>query len=74
MTIPLFVIATFWDKFDIQNSRLVRGKLFKFKFGKKIFYIHSTNLIAGIIFSVIGLMLITLALSGNTFWAPSKFK
>ncbi|MEK7652634.1 MAG: cytochrome c biogenesis CcdA family protein [Patescibacteria group bacterium] len=71
MTIPLFVIATFWDKFDIQNSRLVRGKLFKFKFGKKIFYIHSTNLIAGIIFSVIGLMLITLALSGNTFWAPS---
>ena len=72
MTMPLFIIATFWDKFNIQNSRFVKGKLFQFKFNKKTFYVHSTNLIAGTIFIIIGLLLVFLALSNNTFWAPSS--
>lgn len=70
MTLPLFVLAAFWEKFNVQNSRLVRGKLFKFQFLKKKFYIHSTNLIAGILFLGIGLMLIVLVVSGNTHWSP----
>jgi len=71
MTIPLFIMAYFYDKFQIENSRLIRGKLLELKFGGAKKYIHTTNLFAGIIFISVGIILLYMAISGNTYWAPS---
>ena len=70
MTLPLFLAAYFYDKFKIDKSRLVRGKIWKPEVLGKTFYIHSTNLISAGVFAVMGGLLIWLALSGRTFWSP----
>lgn len=70
MTIPLFVAAYFYDRFKVENSKFIRGKLFEIKLGTKTFFIHSTNLIAGIVFLTMGIIILILAFSGNTFWSP----
>ena len=57
MTFPLFLTAYFYDKFKLENSRFIQGK--------------NTNLIAGLVFLAVGLILLVLAFSGNAFWAPS---
>ena len=57
MTFPLFLTAYFYDKFKLENSRLIRGK--------------NTNLISALVFLAVGLILLILAFSNNAFWAPS---
>ncbi|MBI1956975.1 MAG: cytochrome c biogenesis protein CcdA [Candidatus Niyogibacteria bacterium] len=71
MTFPLFIAAYFYDRFKIENSRFIQGKLLEWKIGGRTFLVHSTNLAAGAVFLVMGATLIGLALSGNAFWAPS---
>lgn len=81
MTFPLFIAAYFYDRFNLENSKFIKGKLLEFKLpafaktsedkGVKTFFVHSTNLIAGIIFLIMGVILLVLAFSGNAFWAPS---
>lgn len=57
MTFPLFLMAYFYDKFKLENSRFIRGK--------------NTNLVSAFVFLAVGLILLVLAFSGNVFWAPS---
>lgn len=71
MIFPLIIAAYFYDRFRLEESRLIKGKLLEFNFGGKKIYIHSTNLIAGVIFLAMGIILLILAISGNAFWAPS---
>lgn len=71
MTFPLFVAAYFYDRFKLENSRFVRGKIWEIKLGVKTFFLHSTNLLAGIVFFAMGVILLALAFSGNAFWAPT---
>lgn len=71
MTFPLFIAAYFYDRFHLENSRFIKGKLLEFKLGEKSFYVHSTNLFAGFVFLAMGIVLLALAFSGNAFWAPS---
>ena len=71
MTFPLFVLGYLYDRFKIEQSRIIRGKLFEIKFGNKTLFIHSTNLLAGLVFLAMGILLLILAFSENAFWAPS---
>lgn len=71
MTFPLFLVAYCYDRFKIEDSRIIKGKLLEFKVGSKTFFVHSTNLLAGAVFFAMGIVLLTLALYGNAFWAPS---
>jgi cytochrome c biogenesis protein CcdA len=71
MTFPLFIAGYFYDRFKIENSRFIKGKLLEVNLGGKTLFIHSTNLFAGIVFLVMGAILLVLAFSGNAFWAPS---
>jgi len=71
MTFPLFIAAYLYDRYKIEHSRVIRGRLFEFKIGRKIVYVHSTNILTGAVFLLVGAMLLYLALSGNAFWAPS---
>jgi cytochrome c biogenesis protein CcdA len=67
MSFPLFLAAYFYDRFQLEKSRLVRGKVLRIG----SLHFHSTNLIAGAIFLLMGFALLVLAFSGNAFWAPA---
>lgn len=56
--VPLFVLSIFYDRFDLGNSKLMKGKEIKYNFGGKKYNIHSTNLISGILFLIIGFTLL----------------
>lgn len=72
MTIPLFIAAYFYDKYKIENSRFIQGKIIEKKIFGKIVRTHSTNLIAGAVFFLMGVILASIALStGSGFWAPA---
>lgn len=70
MTFPLFVTAYFYDRFKLDKLRIIRGKIFELKLRGKSYFVHTTNLLAGLIFLLMGVVLIALAFSGNAFWAP----
>ena len=71
MTFPLFITAYLYDRFKIENSKLIRGRILEMKLGQKTFFVHSTNILAGAVFLVMGIILLWLAFFGNAFWAPS---
>jgi len=73
MVFPLFILAYFWDSFNWSESKLVRGLMIRFSLFRKIFHIHSTNLITGVIFLVIGVYILYLASSNQiTSVSPSQ--
>ncbi len=71
MTFPLFIAGYFYDRFHIEESKALRGKMFTIHIRGNTFFVHSTNLLAGAVFFVMGGILLALAFSGNAFWAPS---
>jgi len=66
MTFPLFVTAYFYDRYKIDQSKLIKGKMLEL--GKT--RVHSTNLISAVIFLIMGIVMLVLGLSGNAFWSP----
>lgn len=71
MTFPLFIAACVYDRFKIENSKFIIGKIVEFKIGSKVMYAHSTNILAGAVFLVMGAVLLTLAFTENAFWSPT---
>src|SRR3989344_1906489 len=71
MVFPLFLMAFFWDQFEWSKSPLVRGKLLHFKLFGGDYYVHTTNLIAGIMFLLIGVFVIYLGVTGTEASAPA---
>jgi cytochrome c biogenesis protein CcdA len=55
-TVPLFILAMLWDRLGLGGKKLIRG--WGFEFGP--IKIHSTNLFAGIMFIVLGVIFIAL--------------
>ena len=73
MVFPLFILAYFWESFNWSESRLVRGFTLRFKFVGNLFIIHSTNLITGTVFLIIGAYVLYLAAMGKvTSVSPSQ--
>lgn len=70
MVFPLFLTAYFYDKFKIEQSKIVQGKLIKLPIGKKGITVHTTNLMASAMFALIGGTMLVLGLSGNAFYSP----
>ncbi len=52
--IPLFILSVFYDKLNIANSKFIKGKMLSLSLFGKSWEVHSTNLIAGILFIFIG--------------------
>ena len=73
MVFPLFILAYFWDSFNWSESRLVRGIIIRFKFFGKEFSIHSSNLLTGVIFLIIGIYILYLAAT-NQIASVSPFQ
>lgn len=71
MVAPLFILALLGDKFNWTRSSLIRGKTFRFTIGQKALSIHSSNLIAGILFVSMGILVLFLGLTGQNNFAPA---
>lgn len=52
--VPLFLLAMFYDKYKLHESKWIKGRELKFKIDDKEYKIHSTNLISGLLFMAIG--------------------
>lgn len=73
MVFPLFILAYFWESFNWSESRLVRGITFRFKLAEHLFIIHSTNIITGVVFLLIGIYILYLAVMNKvTAVSPSQ--
>ncbi|MBR9699348.1 cytochrome c biogenesis protein CcdA [Candidatus Woesearchaeota archaeon] len=52
--VPLFILSIFYDKFNLSDSKFIKGKMFDFAVAGKKFSVHSTNLISGLLFILVG--------------------
>ncbi|HET7326850.1 MAG TPA: cytochrome c biogenesis protein CcdA, partial [Nocardioidaceae bacterium] len=52
MALPLFVLAWFWDRYDLGRRAWVRGRLLTLGPVR----VHSTNVLAGLLFVTIGIL------------------
>lgn len=60
MAVPLFVLALLWERFDLGRRRWLRGRTFRV--GR--FELHTTSLLSGVFFVVLGALF--LAYDGTT--------
>jgi cytochrome c biogenesis protein CcdA len=55
MATPLFLLAVFWDRLDLGRRRWLRGR--EVSLGR--FRLHTTNLLSGLMFIILGVIFIT---------------
>ena len=67
MVFPLFVLALAGDRLGWARSRIVRGTTVRVRFVGRERSVHSTNLIGGLLFLVMGVFVLVLAVTGNEF-------
>ncbi|OGO51558.1 MAG: hypothetical protein A2148_01405 [Chloroflexi bacterium RBG_16_68_14] len=65
MVSPLVLIALLWERFNLSQSLLVRGRAFSLGFGGWRWRLHSTNLLTGVLFIGVGAFVITTAFTGD---------
>jgi len=70
MVAPLLVLAYFWDRLELANHPIVRGRRLRFRLGPVRRSLHSTNLLAGVLFVAMGVLIITLAYTGQATNSP----
>lgn len=70
MTFPLFITAYFYDKFKLAETNFIKGKLWEVNIAGRQWFFHSTNLLAGVVFLVMGSVMLWLGLTGDAYWAP----
>ncbi len=65
MVSPLVVIALLWEKFNLSNNVVVRGRAVTLGFGRVRWRVHSTNLFAGVLFIAVGVFVIAGTFTGR---------
>ncbi len=61
--VPLFFLSFFYDSLKLGEKKWIRGRMITFHLFGNVFEVHSTSVIAGVLFSLFGLALI---IFGNT--------
>lgn len=69
LVFPLFAIALLWDRFDLGESRLLRGRTFRPRVLGRQLALHSTALASGLLLIALGVIAIVLGLRGNSMAA-----
>ncbi|MBI4439962.1 cytochrome c biogenesis protein CcdA [Candidatus Woesearchaeota archaeon] len=54
--VPFFIVSMLYDKYNLGESRLIRGREFSFSLLGRSFSVHSTNLISGVMLVFLGLI------------------
>ena len=55
---PLYILSVYFDRAKIADSKWLRGRLFEIRLAGKTIYLHSTNIIAGLLLTVVGIAFI----------------
>jgi hypothetical protein len=72
MVFPLFVIALAWDKYQARSENPLQGKVVDLKLFGHEFSAHSSKLIAGLMFLVMGVVNIGVGFTGTMIPAPGS--
>jgi cytochrome c biogenesis protein CcdA len=72
MVFPLLVVALVWDKYALGGENPLRGQVVYLRYFGREFPVHSSKLIAGIMFVVMGAVTIGLGLSGTMIPTPGS--
>lgn len=70
MTFPLFVLALLWDRWRLGERRLFAARSLRLRVGGRIVDTDAVNVAVAGVFGVMGLMVVGLAVSGDTATAP----
>ena len=72
MVFPLFVIALLWDRYRAEGDSPLSGKILSPRIFGRGFSIHSSKLVSGLIFLVMGVVNILVGLTGIMIPAPGS--
>lgn len=72
MVFPLFAVALVWDKYAATGENPLRGRVLNLRYLGRGFSIHSSKLIAGTMFVVMGAVTIVLGLTGTMIPTPGS--
>lgn len=72
MVFPLFAVALVWDKYAATGENPLRGRVLNLHYLGREFSIHSSKLIAGTMFVVMGVVTIVLGLTGTMIPTPGS--
>jgi len=64
MVFPLFLAAVTWEKYSASGENPIRGRMIQFRYFGHEVSVHSSKLIAGAMFGVMGGVTVTLGLTG----------
>jgi len=56
--VPLFTLSMLYDRFNLSQSRIIKGKILEFSVAGKKYCLHSTSLIAGLLLVAFGIALL----------------
>jgi len=65
MVFPLFLLAVAGDRFGWARTRLIRGMTLHVRLAGREWAIHSTNLVGGLLFLAMGVLVLVLAVTGT---------
>ena len=84
MVFPLVILTAMWDRFDIGNRQGLRGRTVEWNLASRTFATNTLDLIAAAMFSIMGLVLILVGVTGATvatdfqvdlsLWISNKLK
>ena len=72
MVSPLFFAALTWEKYAASGQNPLRGRMIQHKYFGREFSIHSSKLIAGTMFMVMGTVTVALGLTGTMIPTPGS--
>lgn len=70
MTFPLFLIALFWDRFNLGERRLFTARVLHLRVGAVRWTTNTVNVVVAILFAAMGTMVLWLAATGDTASVP----
>lgn len=72
MVSPLFLVALAWQKYTASGENPLRGRMIQLKYFGREFSIHSSKLIAGTMFMVMGIVTVVLGLTETMIPTPGS--
>ena len=70
MTFPLFVMALAWDRFDLGERKLFESRVVKLRIAGRRIVTNTANIAVAVAFTLMGALVITLGITGETTAAP----
>ena len=71
MTLPLFIMALVWDRFDLGKRRWMRAKIVRIRVMGRVLVTNTVNLAVAIVFAAMASFLVYLANTGDMTSGPS---